>query len=106
MRASRLAVLGVLLCTLAVPLTPSAGSAAAPQRVGSAGTPPAWSAPVTIDRFAPTVDGAPLSGISCPSVNRCFAVDSRGQVLSSTEPAGGGAGWRVVGRLPSSLATI
>lgn len=49
-----------------------------------------------------TSSASPLSGISCPTVSLCVAVDLEGNVLTSTDPAqGGGARWtlkNVLGR--------
>jgi hypothetical protein len=35
-----------------------------------------------------------IEGISCPSTTLCVAVDSDGNVITSTEPGGGAAAWR------------
>jgi hypothetical protein len=37
--------------------------------------------------------GGGLAGVSCPSVSLCVATDSRGDVLSSTDPTGGASAW-------------
>src|SRR5262245_17400682 len=37
-----------------------------------------------------------LRGVSCVSTSLCVAVDNKGQVLSSTNPAGGVGTWKVV----------
>lgn len=39
---------------------------------------------------------ARLTGVSCPSVSLCVAVDDHGRVLSSTNPTGGAGAWRRV----------
>lgn len=36
-----------------------------------------------------------VNGISCPSTGLCVAVDNLGQVLTSTNPAGGGSTWAI-----------
>jgi hypothetical protein len=36
-----------------------------------------------------------IDGVSCPSVSLCVAVDTAGNVLSSTDPTGGRAAWSV-----------
>jgi hypothetical protein len=41
-------------------------------------------------------DRAALLGVACPSVSLCVAVDDAGNVLSSTNPAGGSAAWKLV----------
>jgi hypothetical protein len=43
-----------------------------------------------------TGDSADLSGVACPSVSLCVAVDDAGDVLSSVDPAGGRAAWKLV----------
>ena len=35
----------------------------------------------------------PIEGIACPSTTLCVAIDSKGNVLSSTKPGGGAAAW-------------
>ncbi len=52
-----------------------------------------WSSPEMIDSGGTTTPPQ-LSGVSCPSVSLCVAVDSYGNVVSSTEPANLGS-WRV-----------
>jgi len=55
-----------------------------------------WSAPALIDH-QPTTSSAPgvLPGISCPSASLCVAVDNAGNVVTSTNPAGGASTWTV-----------
>jgi hypothetical protein len=53
-----------------------------------AASPLSWSAPATID------GSNNLLGVSCPSTSLCVAVDGNGNVVTSTDPAGGG-GWTV-----------
>jgi hypothetical protein len=57
----------------------------------------AWSRPARIDT-APAAGGgyAGLSGISCPSITLCVAVDDAesGNVLTATRPTAGARGWR------------
>jgi hypothetical protein len=48
---------------------------------------PGWTSPFPVQ---PLHDNAVITGVSCPSTSACFAADSRGEVLSSTPPAG----WR------------
>lgn len=43
--------------------------------------------------FPGRLTGAFLSGISCPSQSLCVAVDSSGDIVSSTDPAGGSSAW-------------
>lgn len=68
---SIVAVLALTFC-----LTPAASLAA----------PLLWSAPAQID-------GLPLAGVSCPTTGFCVAVDSSGNVLTSTNPTGGASAW-------------
>lgn len=41
------------------------------------------------------VTSSGLSAISCPSISLCVATDSAGDVVTSTEPAGGAGSWQV-----------
>jgi hypothetical protein len=42
------------------------------------------------------VDGSSyLSAISCPTVSLCVATDASGDVVTSTDPTGGAAAWKV-----------
>src|SRR5919198_4752230 len=54
-----------------------------------------WAAPVHVDH-QPPFSGNLLVGVSCPSTSLCVAVDySGGNVVTSTNPAGGAAAWTV-----------
>jgi hypothetical protein len=58
--------------------------------------PHAWSKPAKIDTAtAPGGGSVGLSGISCPTVSMCVAVDgaAKGDVLVSTNPTGGARSW-------------
>jgi hypothetical protein len=78
-RVSRLACAAVI-CVLA-----AVGVGAG---VAHASTPLAWT--------ATDVDATnPLAGVSCPSTSLCVAVDGAGNVVTSTNPTGGGAAWTV-----------
>jgi hypothetical protein len=75
-------LLAVSLAALALGLQPSAASAVGPL---------SWSAPVSID------PGQSLTAIFCPSAPPealCVAVDNAGNVLTSTNPAGGASAWQ------------
>ena len=59
-----------------------------------------WTAPVPIDR-APSAGSATITGLSCPRITVCYAVDSAGNVLSSTSRSAARRGpWRVVASDP------
>jgi uncharacterized membrane protein len=59
-----------------------------------------WTAPVPIDR-APSAGNATITGLSCPRITVCYAVDSAGNVLSSTSRSAARRGpWRVVASDP------
>jgi hypothetical protein len=72
-----------------------------------AGGPDAWTA-VYLSDTSPTYEcihygglgggcgQASLSDLSCPSAHLCFALDQAGNVIASTNPTGGAAGWSVV----------
>jgi hypothetical protein len=56
-----------------------------------------WTAPVPIDQTALNATNAIITGISCPRVTVCYAVDSAGNILSSTSRSAGAKGaWQVV----------
>ncbi len=56
-----------------------------------------WTAPVPIDQAALNASNAIITGLSCPRVTVCYAVDSAGNILSSTSRSAGARGaWRVV----------
>jgi hypothetical protein len=57
-------------------------SSAVPERLS-------WSPPVLIEPASGI-----LNGLSCPSALLCVAVDSAGNVISSTDPSGGVGAWR------------
>jgi hypothetical protein len=63
--------------------------------------PASWSTAGFLDHQPPYGGGAPpaglapLSGISCPTASLCVAVDARGNVVTSTRPSAGPAGWHV-----------
>jgi Divergent InlB B-repeat domain len=48
-----------------------------------------WSGPVPVD------PGRSLTGMSCPSASLCVATDDAGNVVTSTDPAGGAETWTV-----------
>ena len=52
--------------------------------------------------FAETkADGAvQLTGLACPTTERCVAVDDNGSVLTSTDPSGGAGSWTFENLLP------
>jgi hypothetical protein len=59
-----------------------------------------WTAPVPIDR-APGAGNATITGLSCPRITLCYAVDGAGNVLSSTSRSAARRGpWRVVASDP------
>lgn len=66
-------------------VVPSALASQAVTHTNSPG-PLLWSVPGA-------VDSAPIDGIACPSKTRCIAVDRSGNVLWSTNPAGGPRAW-------------
>jgi len=61
--------------------------------VGASG----WTAPAPIDQTALHASNAIITGLSCPRVTVCYAVDSAGNILSSTSRSAGARGvWQVV----------
>jgi len=82
---------------------PPSGAPGSPSPAGSAGRPAlpvrasGWTAPVPIDQTALNATNAVITGLSCPRVSVCYAVDSAGNILSSTSrPAGARGAWQVV----------
>jgi hypothetical protein len=74
-----------------------AGSlAAACGSARAAASPVSWGSPVAIDDQPPFAYPTEVSGVSCPSTGLCVAVDGVGDVLTSTDPAGGTAAWTSV----------
>ncbi len=58
-----------------------------------AASPLSWAGPVRADNQPPFASPAAITGVSCPSVGLCVAVDSVGDVLISTDPTGGTGAW-------------
>jgi hypothetical protein len=56
-------------------------------------TPPI--APLYWSGLIPVDPGGPILGMSCPSTSLCVASDDHGDVVTSTEPAGGTGAWTV-----------
>jgi hypothetical protein len=50
--------------------------------------------------------GQQLTGLSCPSRTRCYAVDAAGRLLTSTHPTGGPGAWHVADDDPDGLVDI
>jgi hypothetical protein len=61
-----------------------------------------WTSPVPVDQAALHASNAIITGVSCPQITVCYAVDSTGNVLSSTSPGT----WRVVANDPNGLVAI
>jgi hypothetical protein len=56
-----------------------------------------WTAPAPIDQTALNATNAVITGLSCPGVAVCYAVDSAGNILSSASRSAGARGaWQVV----------
>lgn len=52
-----------------------------------------WSAPELVDHQYPYAQSAELTGVACPSSGLCVAVDSYGNVVTTTNPTGGASAW-------------
>ena len=80
----------------------SASPAASAKRTGRPATAlpvraSGWTAPVSIDQTARSTTDAVITGLSCPQIAVCYAVDSAGNILSATSrPAGARGAWQVV----------
>lgn len=87
MRQRRVAMV-ISLMALLLTLAPAAASAAS--------GPITWAAPVAADAQPPWGDQISLRGVSCLSTSSlCVAVDSRGRVVSTTDPTGGTSAWHI-----------
>jgi len=64
-----------------------------PGSVLASSSPLVWASPVPIDGQPPYAYPTKVSGVSCPSTSLCVAVDEVGDVLVSSDPAGGVAAW-------------
>ena len=102
-------VAGVLSWSAALPVDPAAGITAiscptASLCVAVGGDDVATSSspasgPWTVSRVDTATDqGSPASfqAVSCPAISLCVAVDTAGEVLTSTNPAGGPSTWQSV----------
>ena len=70
------------------PVANAAMTDSAGPRVTNSPGPLLWTAPGG-------VDGQPIDSIACPSTTLCVAVDRGGDVLWSTDPAGGPSAWEL-----------
>lgn len=52
-----------------------------------------WSAPELVDHQYPFFGAATLTGVSCSSASFCAAVDSYGNVVTTSDPTGGSSAW-------------
>ena len=55
--------------------------------------PLSWTAPVRVDHQAPYTTVGSIYAMSCASASLCVAGDDGGNVMASTNPAGGAAAW-------------
>jgi hypothetical protein len=79
----------ILAVTLAVAIAGTTlGLAPSEARAGTV-PPPTWSAPHWVSGMHEIVS------VSCPSTSLCVAVDDDGDVMTSTNPAGGASAWTV-----------
>jgi hypothetical protein len=53
-----------------------------------------WSLPVLVDHRAPFGAAFAFSGVSCPSVALCVAVENGGRVVTSRDPSAAARVWR------------
>jgi hypothetical protein len=89
------------------PASPGASTASARPSPGLAVRASGWTAPVPIDQTGLEASNAIITGLSCPQVTACYAVDSAGNVLSSTSPSASTRGtWHVVAKDPNGLVAI
>jgi hypothetical protein len=61
----------------------------------AASSPITFSKPVLVDQRPPYSSTGDLAGVSCPNASLCVAVDSAGNVLTSTTTTGGASAWTV-----------
>jgi hypothetical protein len=60
-----------------------------------AGGAAAWSAAYVDDTLTSDGSSSQLTGVSCPTTLLCVAVDSAGNIVSSSDPTGGASAWTV-----------
>jgi len=79
---------------------PAAGPSAAGSTVGDAAL--SWRQPVLADHTRPYVTPSFLEDVSCVAGPLCVGVDVQGNVVTSTDPAGGPSAWKLtsVGTAP------
>jgi Bacterial Ig-like domain (group 3) len=82
----RVVLCGVLVASVSTVLVSSVALAGA--------SPLTWAAPVLIDHQPPFA-GNGINGVSCPTTSFCVAVDTAGNVLTSTNPTGPASAWTV-----------
>ncbi len=63
-----------------------------------------WSGPTAVARLAPYIDYGSLTSVSCPSTRLCVAVDSFGNVVTSTSPST--AAWTTAKVLSGQLTIV
>ena len=87
--------------------TPASPKATAPASPALPVNASGWTAPVPIDQTGLEASNAVITGLSCPRVTLCYAVDSAGNVLSSTSPSASARGtWHVVAKDGNGLVAI
>jgi hypothetical protein len=67
-----------------------------------------WGAPLLVDPQPPEGEGT-FNDVSCPSTALCVVVDDFGNVVTSTDPAGGASAWKVTpvqSSQPSPLSAL
>src|SRR5437773_2118884 len=60
------------------------------------GGPSAWTVANVDVSVGPNSNGPRLVGVSCPTSGLCVAVDSDGNIITSTKPTGGATAWTAV----------
>jgi hypothetical protein len=87
--------------------TPASAKPTAPAWPGLPVNASGWTAPVPIDQTGLEASNAVITGLSCPRITLCYAVDSAGNVLSSTSPSASARGtWHVVAKDVDGLVAI
>ena len=81
----------VVLCTVVLAALPTV--LVTPVALAGA-SPLTWAAPVRVDHQPPFA-GNGINGVSCPGASLCVAVDTAGNVLTSTNPTGPATAWAV-----------
>jgi hypothetical protein len=72
----------------------------------AASPPLTWASPVRVDDQPPFESSTAITGVACPSMGLCVAVDGVGDVLSTTDPTGGAGSWVTAASVAEGFAAV